>query len=145
MPSKPREAFAVSIKDLPAVIRATKEEPAEKKKSGGRLKQAVQLSILLLLLMLVLGLGLGGFLISSSMAVAFEQATPFLEAAKNHSSNILASADVSSSHLETMMSEAKTLTMASTPELLASLNRSVAMLARAQALLEHPTLTVSMG
>jgi len=111
----------------------------------GRLMLASQIMIVTTLAILIFTLLFMSWRLNYNVNWYYEAATPYINEMANHSMGIMRHADASSESLEHVMTRTQALAGASIPEIMESVNRTAAMVARLQQVSQNPVIKLSMG
>lgn len=111
----------------------------------GRLFFASQILIVLTLAIMIFTLLAMSWRLNYNVNYYYEASLPYMSQFTNHSLGIVRHADVSTQYLESVMAQTHALANTSIPELMDSVNRTAAMVARLQHVAQNPVLRLSMG
>jgi hypothetical protein len=114
-------------------------------KGPGRLFLASQILIVLTLAILIFTLLAMSLRLNYNVNYYYEASLPYMSQFSNHSLGILRHTDVSTQYLESVMAQTHALANTSIPELMDSVNRTAAMVARLQHVAQNPVVRLSMG
>lgn len=114
-------------------------------KGVGRLMLASQIMIVLTLAILIFTLLFMSWRLNSSVNWYYAAAAPYMSEFSNHSMGIMRHADASTASLEEVMTQTQILAGTSIPELMESVNKTAAMVARMQEVAQNPVIKLSMG
>lgn len=115
---------------------------------SGRLARMMFLTqclIVFVLLLMVVGLFYWSHRINSNVNWYYDAAYPYLQEVRDRGMSMVRHADNSSAALETVMEGAEVLTTQSIPSLMASVNRTSAMVERMEHMARNPTIKLSMA
>jgi len=111
----------------------------------GRLMLASQVMIVLTLAILIFTLLLMSWRLNYNVNWYYAAAAPYMNEFSNHSMGIMRHADASTASLEEVMTQTQILAGTSIPELMESVNKTAAMVARLQEVAQNPVIKLSMG
>lgn len=111
----------------------------------GRLMLASQVMIVLTLAILIFTLLFMSWRLNSNANWYYAAAAPYMNEFSNHSMGIMRHADASTASLEDVMTQTQILAGTSIPELMESVNKTAAMVARLQEVAQNPVIKLSMG
>ena len=111
----------------------------------GRLMLASQVMILLTLTILIFGLFFVAWRLNYNVNYYYAAATPYLSELSNHGMGIMRHIDASTASLEEVMAQTQILAGTSIPEIMESVNKTSAMVARLQEVAQNPVIKLSMG
>ena len=101
--------------------------------------------IVFVLLLMVAGLLYWSYRLNSNLNWYYDAAYPYIEEVRDRGMSMVRHADNSSAALETVMAGAEVLTTQSIPSLMASVNRTSAMVERLEHMARNPTIKLSMA
>ena len=110
-----------------------------------RMMFCTQCLIVFVLFLMVAGLFYWSHCLTSSVNWYYDAAYPYMQEVRNRGMSIVRHADNSSSSLEMVMAGAEVLTTQSIPSLMASVNRTSAMVERLEHMARNPTIKLSMA
>jgi len=106
---------------------------------------ASQVMIVLTLAILIFTLLLMSWRLNYNVNWYYAAAAPYMNEFSNHSMGIMRHADASTASLEEVMTQTQILAGTSIPELMESVNKTAAMVARLQEVAQNPVIKLSMG
>lgn len=106
---------------------------------------ASQIMIVLTLSILIFTLLFMSWRLNYNVNYYYAAAAPYMSELSNHSMGIMRHADASTASLEDVMTRTQILAGTSIPELMQSVNKTTAMVARLQEVAQNPVIKLSMG